>query len=75
MKPSIGRIIHINWHGQRVPGVITFVESDTIVRALRLDGSNLITTPLHLAAESEQSSKMVNGMLTPNHTWSWPPRV
>jgi len=77
-KPSIGRIVHFCWSGQRVPAVITYVHSDTCINLKPVGGSRgpeTEQTSVLYAEENPESSAQANAMTTTHNTWSWPPRV
>lgn len=62
MKPSIGRIIHVQRHGYVAPAIVTRVHTDSCVNAtvFELDGSTSVVTSCSLG--------------TLPGTWCWPPR-
>lgn len=77
-KPSVGRAVHYCHSGRRVPATIERVNSDSNVDlALNIanSGGVLGIASSSLAEESLESAGLLNEMLTPHGTWSWPPRV
>lgn len=77
MKPTIGRVVHFNWSGARVPAVVTFVRNDTSVdlQTLGSRGGGGEYTACSLASETPESAAKLNEIDTPHGTWSWPPRA
>ena len=73
-RPTIGRVVHFNWGGARVPAAITYVHSDTCINLARLDGQGSYSS-VSYAEEPPESAAKLNEMTTQNATWSWPPRV
>ena len=75
MKPTVGRIVHLNHGGRRVPAIVIFIDDETGAPSLRaLDGSEVVRHHAEHADESEESARKLNYMDTPSGTWSWPPK-
>lgn len=81
-KPSIGRIVHLNWSGNRIPAVVTFVHVDDdadsaklFVNLQRLAGDLAQETRVNYEEETSESAMLPNTMKTAHRTWSWPPRT
>lgn len=77
-KPSIGRIVHLCWSGQRIAAVITYVHSDTCINVQPCGGSrgpDKEQTSVVYEEETAESAAQANAMTTKHYTWSWPPRV
>lgn len=70
-SPTIGRIVHLNVSGQRVPAVVTYVHSATCINVNRLDGGGAESS---VVFEAEGEETKLNAMDTQHRTWAWPPR-
>ncbi len=70
-KPSIGRIVHVQWFGDTLPAIITKVRSDTEIDVTvfgspdESKGAHRVTW---LMLDDAPDSPATHG------TWKWPPR-
>ncbi len=74
-KPTIGRVVHLCFSGQRVPAVVTHVWSDTLVNLQPLGSKAGTSERTSIQYQDPDSASDLNGMKTSHDTWSWPPKV
>lgn len=74
-KPSIGRIVHVKWHGETLPAIITHVHSDTCVSVTVFGATYYVQGVRHTWPALAGSSLSYDEKLAIHETWAWPPRV
>ncbi len=75
MKPSVGRIVCLSYHGYREPAVVTRIDEDGLPTLRALGDVQVTVHHAEYAEESAESAAQPNTMTTPHMTWAWPPRV